>query len=136
MATTPSKILGYDSRHCDGTPGLEYYIADGDMACAWSGNLHDPIEISLGGYGEPVEHLILVDDLKATGKVPSNLDAALLWFVQVCREWAGTFILANEGNAHPEAIPACVEFDTETSASSQHYIDTGVYMLRATDRRP
>lgn len=135
MATTPSKILGYESRHCDGTPGLEYYMSDGDIACAWSGNLQDPIEISLGGYGEPVEHLILVDDTKVFYTVPGNLDAALLWFVKVCREWV-TFILDNDGGAHPETIPACVEFDTEDSASRQHYIDTGIYMLRATDRRP
>ena len=56
MTRNPSMIRDHFSSHCDGTAGLEFF-AD-DHAFTWTGNLADPVEISPGGYGEPVHYLL------------------------------------------------------------------------------
>lgn len=135
MATTPSGITGYDSRHCDGTPGLEYF--SDNTAFAWTGNIGDPIEVSFGGYGEAVEHLI---DVSAEIAPPASLRVAMDWFAAVCEEWLRWSLEVgdHEQHRHQQHLPVWAEFDSASSASRQSRMDTGVYMLtgKATGEQP
>ena len=124
MTRSSSKIDGWTSVHCDGTPGVELYLAP--WAFTWSGRAADPIEVAHGGYGEAVEYLI---DLRswARGQLAGwSLWRTLGWFNKVCQEfdtWVG---------GDPDVEDAqIVEFDLVSSASTQHFIETGVHMLHA-----
>lgn len=110
MTSQSSKISGWTSRHSDGTPGLELYVAP--WAFAWTGRFADPIEVSYGGYGEPTEYLI---DMAGFPKVQEMrrlpLRRMLRWFEVVCREWAGWI---ESGDWQVEA--AVVEYDHSPDA--------------------
>ncbi len=120
--TTPSHIPGWTSRHRDGRPGIEYFT--GGIAFAWTGSLADPVEISPGGYGEPVEHLLDLSNLLAMPRQP--LDNAFDDFARLCDEW---LTWADENQAG--RLPIRAELDTETSTSRQHHIEAGAYLVRA-----
>ena len=126
MATTPSLIAGYVSRHSDGTPGLEYFTHD--TAFAWTGQSSDPIEVSFRGYGEPVAHLIHVSPL--VGFADSRPVVAHIGrFQRICDQWIAWVLEDGEG-AEAWVTGAETEMDTQSSASRQHHIDTGLYLLR------
>lgn len=88
MASTPSNIPGYDSKHCDGRPGMEYF-ADG-YAFAWTGASKDLIEVSPGAYSEAVEWIIPSSPIVSS---PFSVlaDAHTPWilaqFQHACDEW-------------------------------------------------
>ncbi|SDL34208.1 hypothetical protein SAMN05428985_11537 [Nocardioides sp. YR527] len=88
MTRTSSLIPGYTSRHCDGTPGLEYF-QDG-FAFAWSGKPEDLIEVSPGAYSEPVEWIIPTTPL-AAAQFAIVVDAHAPWllghFRYACDQW-------------------------------------------------
>lgn len=129
MATNPSAIRGYTSRHSDGTPALEFFNTATGHAFTWTGDRSDPIEVSAGGYGEPVTCLIQL----SAAPVPKNLVDALAWFRDVAAEWVAW--LTEYGDLdNCLDLPTRTEFDTASSASRQHWIETGIYMLMEADR--
>ncbi|MGH3351568.1 MAG: hypothetical protein ACRDPS_12965 [Nocardioides sp.] len=88
MTRTPSLIPGYTSRHCDGTPGLEYF-QDG-IAFAWSGRAEDLIEVSPGAYSEAVEWIIpSIPLVSAAFAVVADVRAPSLLghFRNACDQW-------------------------------------------------
>ncbi|GAB3868585.1 hypothetical protein GCM10028801_44770 [Nocardioides maradonensis] len=127
MATTPSNIPGYDSRHSDGTPGLEYY--SNECAFAWTGDTSDPIEISFRGYGEPVAHLIHVSP-RCEFAEPRPLLAHIGYFQRVCEQWIEFILEQDDDGAEAWITDMETEMDTETRASVARHVETGLYDLR------
>ena len=100
MTSNPSNIPGYDSRHCDGRPGLEYF-ADG-YAFAWTGKDEDLIEVSPGAYGEAVEWVIPSSPIMASPfsvVIDPRMPEMLAQFQHACDEW----LAWNERRNQPHA---------------------------------
>ncbi len=127
MATTPSLIAGFESRHSDGMPGLEYYSHE--TAFAWTGESSDPIEVSFRGYGEPVAHLIHVTPLAAFAD-PRPICAHIGRFQRICDQWIAWILEQDDDGAEAWLTGGETVMDTQSSASRQHHIETGLYLLR------
>jgi hypothetical protein len=75
-----------DSTVVDGVPHLAFF--DGTTSFVWTGRMLDPIEISPGGYAEPVTATIEPLDvplLASRNRVP--VATHLEDFRQVCQTW-------------------------------------------------
>lgn len=83
-ARPSSLVEGYESGHCDGKPGFELYLSP--LAFAWDGDPSSPIEVSEGGYGEPVKWLIDVTYVTG-GPVTATAAGWLDWFRDRCERW-------------------------------------------------
>jgi hypothetical protein len=72
----------------DGTVHLTYFDVDTQASFVWSGSAERPIEVSIGGYGEPVMDEIWPVDVPAmdawTRLSPME---ALRVFRAVCDQW-------------------------------------------------
>lgn len=127
MATTPSNVTGYDSRHSDGTPGFEYF--SNDCAFAWTGKTTDPIEVSFRAYAEPVGHLIHLAEASAFN---TNRTAAehVSHFQRVCEQWMEFILDQDDDGAEAWITDMQTEQDTTTPESILRHASTGLYDLR------
>jgi len=77
---------------------MEYFV--GDHAFAWTGLAQDPIEVSPGGYGEPVQYLIDISRMIEFG-LPRPVAYHVDTFMLIVDQWMNW----KNGQRHP--APAC-----------------------------
>jgi hypothetical protein len=79
-----SSLLSEPPQNEDGNPHFSYFDKEWQLSFVWGGDSSDFIEVSHGGYGEPVTDTIdpisYLPDLRAR----YGPRAWLLWFASVC----------------------------------------------------
>lgn len=50
--------LNHTRRCTDGKAYMSYFDADSQIGFEWTGSYEDPVEVSVGGLGEPITHII------------------------------------------------------------------------------
>jgi hypothetical protein len=88
----------------DGMPLLWYFDTRTQIGFSWTGGSAEPIEVSVGGYAEPVTHII---DKTIAGKPLVALAVTstdiIKFFGEVCEEWLQR-ITADIGAKEPQLV--------------------------------
>lgn len=72
----------------DGVPHFAYFDESTQTSFVWAGNFDDPIEVCVGGYGEPASDYI--DPRKYLMPAPSQITGPgvwLSWFEVICWQY-------------------------------------------------
>lgn len=101
--TRHTTVVDYQRRTGDGQPQFTYFDPSSTLSFVWTGVPTDPIEVEVGGYGEPVQAVIsrringtplgieLGQYQRALDQSmdPSQMAHAMVhWFAHICTEWA------------------------------------------------
>lgn len=108
-------IVDYTRRTGNGIPHLAY--SESGISFVWTGHPSDPIEVEVGGYGEPVTHVITtrvdgtplalaLEKYVATVESPSGAGAryghvVTHWYAHICSEWVKVL---DEGGPEPQRV--------------------------------
>ncbi len=71
----------------DGTPALYYFDHPRLLAFLWSGNYNAPIEVSFGGFGEPVVWKFNFYDHRPSSAGIAGTYGLTTAFALVCQDW-------------------------------------------------
>lgn len=112
-------VVAYTRRTGDGVAHLAYFDAPSGLSFVWTGNPADPIEVSPGGYAEPITNVIrtragtqqpLAEALaeylhhaSIDGLASGSMALAVThWYSHVCAEWVAH--ITEHGGAEPPVV--------------------------------
>ena len=92
----------YPPQNADGTPHFAYFISEehggprGGVSFVWTGDYNQPIEMCIGGYGEPATIRVRMSEEYVQFQDAPNLLKILAQFQFICDSIWGSYQVAPE----------------------------------------
>lgn len=89
--------MSLPEQSADGTPHLAYFDKKTQLSFVWAGSLEKHIEVSHGGYGEPVIDTIDPKEHFHRNYRIKTIASWMSWFEMVCVSYIITHMRGEEG---------------------------------------